>query len=83
MPKIQGGRIAVGAWCRTKLHTCREEHNAVVVVETFTSLLHSINFDTQKVLKKVSATVGVIVETFSIVYAHTPLQSLKQSTSSK
>lgn len=40
-----------------KLQTCREEHNAVVVVETFTSLLHSINFDTQKVLKKVSAIV--------------------------
>lgn len=35
-----------------KLQTCREEHNAVVVVETFTSLLHSINFDTQKFLKK-------------------------------
>ena len=28
------GRIAVGVWCKTKLHTCREEHNAVVVVET-------------------------------------------------
>ena len=56
MPKIQGANCGWGM-VQKKLHICREEHNAVVVVETFTSLLHSINFDTQKVLKKVSAIV--------------------------
>ena len=56
MPKIQEANCGSGM-VQKKLQTCREEHNAVVVVETFTSLLHSINFDTQKVLKKVSAIV--------------------------
>ena len=37
MPKIQGANCGWGM-VQKKLHICREEHNAVVVVETFSTV---------------------------------------------